>query len=145
MKISIWIISLMELGESSGGLYTVIVAVLYIIGTPIGNLGDISQRAIEIFKSADIIASEDTRHTLKLLNHFGIRTKMLSCRAQNEEKAAAKLIEHLDLHNQQKTSYLEMSKGLADSGVEKWTFDTNNMTITYCDKAGNEMLAEAIK
>lgn len=56
-----------------------------------------------------------------------------------------KLIEHLDLHNQGKTSYLEMSKGLADSGVEKWTFDTNNMTITYYDKAGNEMLAEAIK
>ncbi len=56
-----------------------------------------------------------------------------------------KLIEHLDLHNQRKTSYLEMSKGLADSGVEKWTFDTNNMTITYYDKAGNEMFAEAIK
>jgi uncharacterized protein YbcV (DUF1398 family) len=56
-----------------------------------------------------------------------------------------KLIEHLDRHSQQKTSYLEMSKGLADSGVEKWTFDTNNMTITYCDKAGNEMFAEAIK
>ena len=55
-----------------------------------------------------------------------------------------KLIEHLDLHNQRKTSYLEMSKGLANSGVEKWTFDTNTMTITYYDKAGNEMFAEAI-
>jgi uncharacterized protein YbcV (DUF1398 family) len=56
-----------------------------------------------------------------------------------------KLIEHLDLHNQHKTSYLEMSQGLADSGIEKWTFDTNKMTITYCDKAGNEMFAEAMK
>jgi uncharacterized protein YbcV (DUF1398 family) len=56
-----------------------------------------------------------------------------------------KLLEHLDLHNQRKTSYLEMSRGLADSGVEKWTFDTNNLTITYCDKAGNEMFTEAIK
>lgn len=55
------------------------------------------------------------------------------------------VIEHLNLHNQQKTSYLEMSKGLADSGIEKWTFDTNNMTITYCDKAGNEVFAEAIQ
>ena len=55
-----------------------------------------------------------------------------------------KLIKHLNLHNQCKTSYLEMSKGLADSGVEKWTFDTNNMTITYCGKAGNEMLVEEI-
>jgi uncharacterized protein YbcV (DUF1398 family) len=55
-----------------------------------------------------------------------------------------KLMEHLDRLLQQKTGYLEMSKGLAESGVEKWTFDTNNMTITYCDKAGNEMFAEAI-
>lgn len=61
-------------------------------------------------------------------------------RTSNPEK----LLEHLDLHNQQKTSYLKMSKGLADSGVEKWTFDTNGMTITYCDKAGNEMFTEAI-
>jgi uncharacterized protein YbcV (DUF1398 family) len=62
-------------------------------------------------------------------------------RTSNREK----LIEHLDLHRQQKTSYLEMSKGLAESGVEKWTFDTTRLTITYCDKAGNEMLSEAIK
>jgi len=53
--------------------------------------------------------------------------------------------EHLDILNQQKTSYLEMSRGLAESGVEKWTFDTNNLTITYCDKAGHEMFAEALK
>lgn len=55
-----------------------------------------------------------------------------------------KFLEHLDFHKEQKTSYLEMSKGLADSGVEKWTFDTNNLALTYYDKAGNEMLAEAI-
>lgn len=56
-----------------------------------------------------------------------------------------KLIEHLDLHKQGKTSYLEMTIGLADSGVEKWMFDTNNLTIAYYDKAGNEMFTEAIK
>jgi len=54
-------------------------------------------------------------------------------------------LNHLNLHNQGKTSYLEMSKGLADSGIEKWTFDTNKMTIAYYDKDGNEMLVEAIK
>jgi len=54
-------------------------------------------------------------------------------------------LKHLDLHNQGKTSYLEMSKGLADSGIEKWTFDTNKMTITYYDKDGNEILVESIK
>ncbi|MCL2319494.1 MAG: 16S rRNA (cytidine(1402)-2'-O)-methyltransferase [Treponema sp.] len=71
-------------------------AVLYIIGTPIGNLGDISFRAVEILKSADLVACEDTRHTLKLLSHLGIRVKMLSCRAQNEEFAAQKVIAVLD-------------------------------------------------
>jgi uncharacterized protein YbcV (DUF1398 family) len=51
-------------------------------------------------------------------------------------------LEHMDLVEQGKTSYLEMSQGLADSGVEKWTFDTQEMTLTYYDKAGNVMLAE---
>jgi uncharacterized protein YbcV (DUF1398 family) len=54
------------------------------------------------------------------------------------------LLEHLRLHNQGETSYLEMSNGLADSGVEKWTFDMNEMTIAYYDRAGNEMLVEAV-
>jgi 16S rRNA (cytidine1402-2'-O)-methyltransferase len=72
------------------------VATLYIIGTPIGNLGDISFRAAEILKTADLVACEDTRRTLKLLNHLGIRVKMLSCRSQNEEFAAKKIIAALD-------------------------------------------------
>ena len=55
-----------------------------------------------------------------------------------------KFLEHLNLHKQQKTSYLEMSKGLADSGVKKWTFDVNDMTLTYYDEVGNEMLVEVI-
>jgi len=72
------------------------VATLYIIGTPIGNLGDISFRAVEIFKTAALVACEDTRRTLKLLSHLGIRVKMISCRAQNEEFAAKKVIASLD-------------------------------------------------
>ena len=71
-------------------------ATLYIIGTPIGNLGDISFRAVEILKTADLVACEDTRRTLKLLSHLGIRVKMLSCRAHNEEFAAQKVIAALD-------------------------------------------------
>ena len=55
-----------------------------------------------------------------------------------------KLLEHLDLHKRHQTNYLEMSIGLADSGIEKWTFDTSNMTISYYDKAGKEMIAEAL-
>jgi 16S rRNA (cytidine1402-2'-O)-methyltransferase len=68
------------------------VAALYIIGTPIGNLGDLSFRAVEILKNVDLVACEDTRQTLKLLSRFGISVKMLSCRAQNEEFAAEKVI-----------------------------------------------------
>lgn len=60
--------------------------------------------------------------------------------ASNRER----FIEHLQLHSQQKTSYMEMSKGLADSGIEKWTMDTTALTVTYYDKAGNEILLEKI-
>ena len=69
---------------------------LYIIATPIGNLGDISFRAVEIFKKVDLVACEDTRRTLKLLNHLEIKVKMLSCRSQNEEFAAEKVINALN-------------------------------------------------
>ena len=71
-------------------------ATLYIIGTPIGNLGDISFRAVETLKSVDLVACEDTRRTLKLLSHLGIRVPMLSCRSQNEESAAARVIAALN-------------------------------------------------
>lgn len=69
---------------------------LYIVGTPIGNLGDITFRAIETFKSVDVIAAEDTRHTLQLLTHFEIRKPLISCRSQNEEVAGQKIIKLLD-------------------------------------------------
>ncbi|MDR2313286.1 MAG: 16S rRNA (cytidine(1402)-2'-O)-methyltransferase [Spirochaetaceae bacterium] len=71
-------------------------AVLYIIGTPIGNLGDLTFRGVEILKSADLVACEDTRCTLRLLSHLGIRKPLLSCRAQNEKAAAARIIAALD-------------------------------------------------
>ena len=72
--------------------YNIIVASLYIIGTPIGNLGDITYRAVETLKNVDYIAAEDTRHTLQLLNHFDIKKPMISCRAQNEKYAGEKII-----------------------------------------------------
>jgi 16S rRNA (cytidine1402-2'-O)-methyltransferase len=72
------------------------VAILYIIGTPIGNLGDISFRAVEILKTVDMVACEDTRRTLKLLSHLGIRVPLISCRARNEEFAAEKVVAALN-------------------------------------------------
>lgn len=77
-------------------VYFATLATLYIIGTPIGNLGDLSFRAVEILKTADLVACEDTRQTAKLLNHLGIRTKTVSCRSHNEELAAKKIIALLD-------------------------------------------------
>lgn len=69
---------------------------LYIVGTPIGNLGDITFRAVETFKNVDAVAAEDTRHTLQLLNHLEIKKPLISCRSQNEEFASEKIIKMLD-------------------------------------------------
>lgn len=69
---------------------------LYIVGTPIGNLGDITYRAVETLKNVDVVAAEDTRHTLQLLTHLEIRKQLISCRAQNEKIAAQKIIQLMD-------------------------------------------------
>ena len=69
---------------------------LFIVGTPIGNLGDITYRALETFRNVDVVAAEDTRHTMELLTHFEIRKQMISCRAQNEAFAAEKIIAMLN-------------------------------------------------
>lgn len=68
---------------------------LYIVATPIGNLGDITLRAIEILKKVDIIAAEDTRHTLKLLNHLGISKPLISNHRHNEEIKTEQLVEKI--------------------------------------------------
>jgi 16S rRNA (cytidine1402-2'-O)-methyltransferase len=65
---------------------------LYLVATPIGNLGDITLRALDALQRADRIACEDTRQTQKLLNHFGISTPTISCHQHNEHQRAAELI-----------------------------------------------------
>jgi 16S rRNA (cytidine1402-2'-O)-methyltransferase len=67
--------------------------VLYLVATPIGNLQDITLRAIETLRSVSLIACEDTRHTRKLLNHFQISTKATSYHEHNEHEKAEKLVE----------------------------------------------------
>ena len=68
---------------------------LYIIATPIGNLEDITYRAINILQAVDIIAAEDTRHTLKLLNHYNISKHLISYHRHNEEEKSDDLISKL--------------------------------------------------
>jgi 16S rRNA (cytidine1402-2'-O)-methyltransferase len=68
---------------------------LYLVGTPIGNLEDITLRALRVLRSVDRIACEDTRQTQKLLNHFDISTAMVSCHEHNEQARAAELLELL--------------------------------------------------
>ena len=64
---------------------------LFIVATPIGNLKDISLRALECLQEADLVACEDTRRSLKLLTHYGIRKPLLSCHGHNEEKASIRI------------------------------------------------------
>ena len=68
---------------------------LFLVGTPIGNLSDISQRAIDALRSADIVAAEDTRKTGMLLKHLGISAKLKSYYEHNEERSAEELLPHL--------------------------------------------------
>lgn len=68
---------------------------LYLCATPIGNLGDMTPRAVETLQNADLIAAEDTRNSMKLLNHFGIRTAMTSYHEYNKIEKADYLVEQM--------------------------------------------------
>lgn len=99
-------------------MYTIIiVSELYIVATPIGNLGDMTFRALETLKSVDVVAAEDTRHTLQLLNHFEIKKPLISCRSQNEQFASEKIIKLLD--EGQKVAYASDAgtPGISDPGA----------------------------
>ncbi|MCG3725961.1 16S rRNA (cytidine(1402)-2'-O)-methyltransferase [Vibrio cincinnatiensis] len=71
------------------------VPTLYIVPTPIGNLGDITQRALDVLSRVDVIAAEDTRHTGKLLAHFNIQTKTFALHDHNEQQKAQVLVDKL--------------------------------------------------
>src|SRR6201986_2866927 len=68
---------------------------LYLVATPIGNLEDITLRALRVLKETDVIACEDTRQTQKLLNHYGITTRTVSYHEHNEMTRAAELVKEM--------------------------------------------------
>jgi 16S rRNA (cytidine1402-2'-O)-methyltransferase len=68
---------------------------LYVVATPIGNLQDITLRALETLKTVDMVAAEDTRHSAQLLGHFGIQAKLTALHEHNERSAGQKLVESL--------------------------------------------------
>lgn len=92
-------------------------ATLYIVASPIGNLEDITYRAVRILRETAFIAAEDTRQTRKLLNHYDINPKkLISCRAQNEESSAIGIVKLLD--RKQDIAYLSDAgtPGISDPG-----------------------------
>ena len=70
---------------------------LYIVSTPIGNLEDITLRALQVLKNSDIILCEDTRHSIKLLTHYKIKKKLISYHKFNEKKQLANIIQYFNL------------------------------------------------
>lgn len=69
--------------------------ILYVVATPIGNLEDISYRAVRILSEVALIAAEDTRHSRRLLDHYGIKTRLISCHEHNEHERSVELVARL--------------------------------------------------
>ena len=68
---------------------------LYVVSTPIGNLDDLSRRALEVLGQVDWVAAEDTRHSQTLLNHLGIKARLISCHDHNEAERSPELVARL--------------------------------------------------
>ncbi|BDI28495.1 ribosomal RNA small subunit methyltransferase I [Capsulimonas corticalis] len=92
---------------------------LYIVATPIGNLEDITLRALRILKEADLVAAEDTRHTLKLLAHFEITTPLISFHQHSEADRADHLVHRMAENGQSIALVTDAgTPGVSDPGVE---------------------------
>ncbi len=96
---------------------------LYIVSTPIGNLEDISFRALDVLKKSDIILCEDTRRSIKLLNHYKIKKKLISYHKFNEKKQLTKIIEYF---NQGKILSL-----ISDAGTPLLS-DPGRVLVNFC-------------
>ena len=91
---------------------------LYIVATPIGNLEDITLRALRVLKEADLIAAEDTRHTRKLLSYFGIKTPLISYHAHNQASRGPELIRRLEAGENMALVSDAGTPGFSDPGAD---------------------------
>lgn len=91
---------------------------LYIVATPIGNLEDITYRAIKVLSEVDLIAAEDTRHTLKLLNHYNISKPMISYYKETEKVKSKIILEKLNDGKNVAVVSDAGTPGISDPGVE---------------------------
>ena len=105
-------------------------AALYIVGTPIGNLGDISARALETLREVDLIVAEDTRYTRRLTDRYEISTRMMSCHKFNEIQRSEQIIERI-----QNGEAIAM---VTDSGMPGIS-DPGSRVVDHCRKAGVEI------
>lgn len=105
---------------------------LYIVGTPIGNLGDISLRALETLKAVDLIVAEDTRHTRRLTNRYEITTHLMSCHKFNEIQRTEQLIERI--HEGQAVAMV------TDSGMPGIS-DPGSRVVALCRDSGISITA----
>ena len=92
-------------------------AALSIVATPIGNLGDITLRALETLRAAAVVACEDTRHARRLLDHYNVRAELLAVHAHNEQAAAARLITLLAAGKQVALISDAGTPGISDPGA----------------------------
>jgi 16S rRNA (cytidine1402-2'-O)-methyltransferase len=90
---------------------------LYVVATPIGNLGDITQRALEILKDVDLVAAEDTRHSGILLKHYQIKKPLISYHEHNEAMRTAQLVERLAVGEKIALITDAGTPGLSDPGA----------------------------
>ncbi len=115
----------------------------------LGNLATLADYLIALRKIG--VEKYDTYISDGHSEYFGKDNRMIISPAIHERFSISdvsdkeNLLVHLKLHEEGKTDYFKMTKGLADSGIEKWTFDTNEMTIVYYSLNGDEMLIEKIE
>jgi 16S rRNA (cytidine1402-2'-O)-methyltransferase len=91
--------------------------ILYVVATPIGNLGDITLRAIDTLKQVDAIAAEDTRHSTGLLSHFGISKKLIAVHEHNEQQSAQLLLQRIQQGEQIALITDAGTPGISDPGA----------------------------